>query len=133
MYNCLANTKVSNLYLEKEKQQTKGLAVFCLWGILLFRKKVLVLFDIMRVPCHIGEFRMTDFAGVTIFACQQDMSGEGGGWIYIPTPPTMIDVRFIIKVYSKGTSPMSGGVSISGQIIFSDDILRRNERSSCRG
>ena len=76
---------------------------------------------------------MTDFAGVAIFACQQDMSGEGGGWIYIPTPPTMIDVRFIIKVYSKGTSPMSGGVSIGGQIIFSDDILRRNERSSCRG
>ena len=64
---------------------------------------------------------MTDFAGVTIFACQQDMSGEGGRWIYIPTPPTMIDVRFIIKVYSKGTSPMPGGVSISGQIIFSDE------------
>ena len=64
---------------------------------------------------------MTDFAGVAIFACQQDMSGEGGGWIHIPTPPTMIDVRFIIKVYSKGTSPMSGGVSIGRQIIFSDE------------
>lgn len=125
--------RLSNLYLEKEKQQAKGLAVFCLWGILLFRKKVLVLFDIMQVPCHIGEFRMTDFAGVTIFACQQDMSGEGGGWIYIPTPPTMIDVRFIVKIYGKGAAPMSGGVSIGRQIIFSDDILRRNERSSCRG
>lgn len=125
--------RLSNLYLEKEKQQAKGLAVFCLWGILLFRKKVLVLFDIMQVPCHIGEFRMTDFAGVAIFACQQDMSGEGGGWIYIPTPPTMIDVRFIVKIYGKGAAPMSGGVSIGRQIIFSDDILRRNERSSCRG
>ena len=93
----------------------------------------MVLFYILEVPCHIGEFRMTDFAGVAIFACQQDMSRSGSGWTYIPTPPTMIDVRFIIKVYSKGTSPMPGGVSIGRQIIFSDDILRRNERRSCRG
>ena len=133
MYNFLANAKVEQFIFRERKTAGQGACCFSLWDILLFRKKVLVLFDIMQVPCHIGEFRMTDFAGVAIFACQQDMSGEGGGWIYIPTPPTMIDMRFIIKVYSKGTSPMPGGVSISGQIIFSDDILRRNERSSCRG
>ena len=91
------------------------------------------MFYILEVPCHIREFRMTDFAGVAIFACQQDMGGEGGGWIYIPTPPTMIDVRFIIKVHGKGAAPMPGGVSIGRQVIFPNDILRRNEQSSCRG